>query len=313
MAFETKAWLADLGFTDAEITDLLPKFDARKAKVEAGQLRQSDYDRRMNEGKAALAQQQQAIADKDAQLNAEMAEWARLKQTDATAAAEQKTRVQQLETEKFQLEQSLKDLATQAGVDPATVLPTRTTPGPDPKPAPAAPALPFDPTQVVTFDKLGPIVSLLLNQSPEIYAITAEHQRLTGKPLPPEDLAAMVQEMPVRAGKKQPADLRAIWEEKYSISDLRRTTAEAAHTAELQAEYQRGQLDARTTASLPTAHAPGTVAPIFHHPEGQTAGSKAPGLSEARAAQSARVGRTQRAITALATGKYRDQATTSHG
>ena len=314
--FDTRAWLTDLGFGTDEVTSLLPQFEGRKDKVAAHQLRQSDYDRRMNAGKATLEAKQAELDAKDQQLNQEMAEWAVLKQTDTKAAAEAQKTIAAIKQEKFQLEQAIDTLAQQAGIDPATVLPQRgsTTP-PPPAPSSSAPALPagFDPSKVLTIDQLGPIVSLLLNQSPDIYAITQEHQRLTGKPLPPEDLQAMVTEMPTRAARKQPADLRAIWEAKFNVPELRRTQAEAQRQADLKAEYDRGQMDARTNAALPTAHAPGLTSPVFHHPESAPGAPKAPGLSDARAAQATRLGRTQRAITALTTGKYRSQATPGGG
>src|SRR5215510_11791765 len=82
---ELKAALkSDAGFTDEQLTGLLkPQLEA----LANGYMRQSDYDRAMNEGKAELAKSQADLAAANERLNTEIAEWGRVQREGGEATA----------------------------------------------------------------------------------------------------------------------------------------------------------------------------------------------------------------------------------
>lgn len=252
-------WLKDdLGFTEAEAKELAPKFEPRREKIEGGYLRQADYSRIMGDVKKL----QDQIASKDAQLNAEMAEWAALQNQDETKAAQLRTELDTTKVEKFQLEQKLKAFAEEHGVDPATVLPAKTpaTGDPNPNPNPAPKPAPFDETKFINREQFGSVTDYLLSVPAELAAIAQEHFDLTGERL---DTRPLITELKSRVAAKKPADLRAIWEEKADIPAKRQAKATADHDREIQEAEARGREAARSEQMLPGAHAAGTHAPVF--------------------------------------------------
>lgn len=246
-------WLKeDLGFTDEEVKELAPKFETRKDKISEGYLRQSDYSKAISEAQ----QLQTALAAKDAQLNAEMVEWSAIKGQDEDAAAKLRTELEQTQLEKFGIEQKLRTLAEQHGVDVNTLIPEKKTPvEPPAKPTPA-----FDESKFVGRDQFGAVTDYLLTVPAELAAIAQEHFDLTGERL---DTRPLITELKARVSKKQPADLRTIWEEKNGIPEKRTAAATAAHAKEISEAEARGRESARSEAQIPGASAPGTHAPVF--------------------------------------------------
>ena len=79
MAVDVLKWLKeDMKFSDDEIKDLAPRFqaDGRADLLEKGYLRVQDYSKKMDEGKAALKTQQDELSAANDRLTAEMADWA---------------------------------------------------------------------------------------------------------------------------------------------------------------------------------------------------------------------------------------------
>lgn len=262
--FDTKKWLKeDLGFTDAEVTTLAPQFEGRAAKVAEGYLRQADYSRTM----ADVQKLQTQIASKDAQLNAEMAEWATLQGQDSERATQLRTELEASRVEKFQLEQRLKAFAEEHGVDPATILPKGSTGDPAVVPPVVTPPA-IDPSKYVDRAQFGQVTDYLLTVPAELAAISQEHFNLTGQHL---DTRPLITELKSRVAKKQPADLRHIWEETNQIPEKRTAAAQAKHDQEISEAEARGREAARSEAMLPgAAAAPGTHAPVFTGLQGES-------------------------------------------
>jgi hypothetical protein len=273
-AFDTTRWLKeDLGFSDDDVKVLLPKFEARKEKVAGGYLRQADYNRAMDEGRQSLQRLQADLKAKDDQLTREMAEWASLQQGDEKKAETLRTELEQTRLEKFQLEQRIKAVAEEHGLDMTKILPTGTTPPPAPgapgsTPPPKAPDL----SQFVSTTQFGGVVDYMLSLPAELAAIGHEHHALTGQVL---DTRPLVQELKARVAAKKPADLRTIWEEQHKIPDLRETKAKEKYEADLKAAEARGREAARSEAALPNQHPVGHTAPVFTKlGPGESGGSK---------------------------------------
>lgn len=253
-ALDLLNWLKDdLGFTEAEAKELAPKFESRREKIEGGYLRQADYSRVMGDVKKL----QDQIAAKDAQLNAEMAEWATMQGRDEVKATELRTELDTTKVEKFQLEQKLRTLAEEHGVDVTTILPKAPAAG-DPPPVPKAPEI--DTSKFINREQFGSVTDYLLSVPAELAAIAQEHFDLTGERL---DTRPLITELKARVAAKKPADLRTIWEEKSDIPAKRQAKATADHDREITEAEARGREAARSESMLPGAHAPGVHAPVF--------------------------------------------------
>jgi hypothetical protein len=244
-------WLKeDLGFSDEEVKELAPKFETRKGKIEEGYLRQSDYSKVIAEAQKL----QTELAAKNEQLNAEMVEWSAIKGSDESAALKLRTELEATQLEKFAIEQKLRTLAEEHGVDPTTLIAK-------PTPEPVKPEVPkFDESKFVGRDQFGAVTDYLLTVPAELAAIAQEHFDLTGVRL---DTRPLIAELKARVSKKQPADLRQIWEEKNGIPEKRTAAATAAHDKEIADAEARGREAARSEAQIPGASAPGTHAPVF--------------------------------------------------
>jgi hypothetical protein len=249
--FDTLKWLQeDLGFTPDEAKALSPQFDKRKDKLSEGYLRQADYSKSMNDLKTLQGQ----LAAKDHQLNNEMAEWAKLQGEDENKAAKLRTELDTTKVEKYQLEQKIKTLAEEHGIDIAQVLPKEPT-VPEPPKAPA-----FDETRFVPREQFGSVIDYMLGVPAELQAIAQEHFDLTGERL---DTRPLIADLKALVAKKQPADLRQIWETKYQVGEKRTEKSKADHAAEIAAAEARGREAARSEAQLPGQHPTGVHAPIF--------------------------------------------------
>jgi len=291
MAFDTRAWLKDLGFNDLEIVDLEPKFHPRASDLEKHQLRQSDYSRFVNEYKAKNDQLAQEYKAKNDQLTQEMADWASVQATTAAEQQQKQAALDALEQEKLKLTQAVTRLAEQAGVDPKTVLGGELPP-PKPKDEPK----PFDPAPV--YGAIGGVTEFLLGLMGSMPAMADEHYRLTGERL---DSRKIVEEVKARAAKKEAVDPVAIWEGLYDIPAKREAARQKAHDDEIKAAEQRGREAARSEAAIPGTQAPGIHAPIFLGERKSAMARPQPGRNTAQFAQ------------ALASGKYRTPTPTREG
>lgn len=264
--FDTLKWLKeDLGFSEADAKALLPKFEPVKAKVAGGYLRQADFSRAMNEGKQELDRLQTELKTKDAQLTREMAEWASLQQGDDKKVEALRTDLEQTRLEKFQLEQRIRSVAEEHGIDVTKIITTAPgqppVPGQPPAPIPGQPPpSPIDTSKFVGMEQFGGVVDYMLSLPAELAAIGYEHQQLTGEVL---DTRPLVQELKARVAKKTPADIRTIWEETHKIPALRETKTKEKYDADIKAAEERGRNAARSEAALPGQHPAGHTAPVF--------------------------------------------------
>ena len=290
MAFDTRAWLKDLGFTETEILDLEPRFVSRADTLEKHQLRQADYSRFVNEYKTKNDTLAADYKTKNDQLTQEMADWASVQATTANEQQQKQTALDSLEQDKLKLTQAVTRLAEQAGVDPKTVLGGELPP-PKPKDEPK----PFDPAPV--YGAIGGVTDFLLGMMGSMPAMAAEHYKLFNESL---DTRKIVEEVKARAAKKEAVDPVQIWETLYDIPAKREAARVKTHDDEIKAAEQRGREAARSEAAIPGTQAPGIHAPIFHGHESALKRPQ-PGGNTAKFAQ------------ALASGKYRQAPPTREG
>ncbi len=290
MAFDTRAWLKDLGFTETEILDLEPRFVSRADTLEKHQLRQADYSRFVNEYKTKNDTLAADYKTKNDQLTQEMADWASVQATTANEQQQKQTALDSLEQDKLKLTQAVTRLAEQAGVAPKTVLGGELPP-PKPKDEPKA----FDPAPV--YGAIGGVTDFLLGMMGSMPAMAAEHYKLFNESL---DTRKIVEEVKARAAKKEAVDPVQIWETLYDIPAKREAARVKTHDDEIKAAEQRGREAARSEAAIPGTQAPGIHAPIFHGHESALKRPQ-PGGNTAKFAQ------------ALASGKYRQAPPTREG
>ncbi len=287
MAFDTKAWLInDLGYTEAEATELLPRFAGREEKLASGQLRQADYSKHMN----GLKDQEAGLKATSDRLNKELAEWAEIKGADSSEAAQIRARLELVEQEKLTIQQTLERVATENGLDLKTLLPEKKV---EPK-VPETKTPTFDENKFVSREQLGAVTAVLLRNPAQLLAISQQHQALFGEPLP--DAGPLYDKFVAAAAKDPNASLMRVWEDEFKVPEKRQEVAAAKYTADIAAAEARGAENARSQAAIPGQQAPGHNAPIFTK-LGAEGGSH---LQRPQAGAS-----TRSFATSLASGKYR--------
>lgn len=293
--FDTKKWLVDdLGFSEAEATALFPQFEARADKVGAGFMRQSDYDRSMNEGKAELKKAEDALAAASENLNREMAEWASLTAAEKTAATQLRADLESSQQEVLRLKQSVTRIASEHGLDATKLLGDSPLPKKEePKPAPV------DLSGYAKVDQIAGLASMALTLPAELQQIAAEHQELFGKRL---DTREIVKELQTRAGTKgnqKSLDPRVIWEEMNNVPTKREEVAETKYNDAIKAAEARGREAALSEQQLPGQQQPGRHAIVF-------GGNRTSKVERPQPGQ-----RLGAAVAALRSGKYKGQEKTA--
>lgn len=296
MAFDIKKWLMeDMKFSDAEATEMMPRFTPERVGVIEKNIGLSSANASANAEVAKLQSDLKAANDK---LNAEMAEWATLTTAEKAEATALRASLEAAQVRTVQLESRLTTLATQHGVDPKALLEGAAI-VPEVK-KPDVPAV--DPSKFVDVERFGTTVGYALDLPAQIDYIQREHHKLTGEYIDARDL---VREIKQNAGKKDGVvDPVALWEAKYQIPAKRDAKAKADFDKQISDAEARGEERARSSAALPNATSPGRHAPVF--------GSKgADGTVQPRtsALKRPQPGQTvNAAVSAFQTHKYRSKA-----
>ncbi len=305
MAFDVKAWLKDLGFSDEEQTTLLPQFSTRGDALEQHQLRQADYSKVQNTFKAEMTAEREKLAVADAKLNAEVVEWGKLQGAGTKAQAEAQKRIATLEQQVLTGRQRIEQIALTASIDPAEYLKgLEASPQPppaDPTAKPADPNAPKPPdlTGYVKTADVAAINDYLFQTTMALPGIAAEHLALTGEPL---DTAALGKEIQRRAQANEVFTPRDVWETLHDIPTKRAVKAEATAKERDEQNFQRGHEAALSEAAVPVGAPAGKHAVIFQ-PDGE-------GKPHESALERPQPNvRTTSAVQALVAGKYRSENT----
>jgi hypothetical protein len=258
MAFDTAKWLSEMGFGEAEVKELAPKFETRAEQLEKNQLRQADYSRAQN----ALKGEQEKLTAANERVNAEMAEWARLQAEGGEVTAKMRESLEKAEQKALTLTQRVQRIAIDAGLDPAKALE-----GIDQQPPPKKEeAPPVDLSKYVPADQFAQLSNYLFNMAAQMPMLAAEHHALTGETL---DTAALAAEIQARAGKKgAQLDPRAVWEEKHEIPAKRQAKEQAARAEEIRLAELKGFERARTEQALPVPPSNGVRSPMLRSQDG---------------------------------------------
>ncbi len=298
---EAKAWLKAQGFTDEDVTEIEARFTPEKmAKIAEGTMRQDEFDRTMDEGKAALATEVQALADANARLNTEMAEWATHQNNGKAATVQMQTDLDAAQARVTQLTSRVTKLATEAGVDPKALLgdvePVK------PKEPDMKGFVRVDDLDAEINKRLGRLATGILDVPAELFQLGQEHQKLFGESLDTRPLVAEIKKRAATQGNQESLDPRAVWEEMHSVVDKRTEVDLAAHDAEITAAVERGRQEGRSEQALPgSTTMPGHHAAVFV--EGRKSALERPQpLSTVTAA-----------ATALRSGKYRQTSGSGAG
>lgn len=292
---DVKAFLKDLNFTDAEITELAPKFDTpeRVEALKKGQLRLSDYSKSMD----GLKKDQDALKTASARLDAEMAEWATVQAQGGEITKKMRDDLDAAQLKVTQLTSRVTRIATDAGLDVTKAL-EGIEQEPVKKVDPPAPAI--DLTGYVKADTIGVLTDFMLTLPAELDAIAREHFDLTGQYLDTRGIVTEIKARSATRGNQKPLDPRAIWEEQQQIPTKRQEKATRDHDAEITAAEQRGADRVRTEQALPIPPSTGVRSPVLRGIEGKTHES----VLKRPVPESA----VRSAAAALATGKYRKPA-----
>jgi len=256
-------------------------------------MRQADYDRAMNEGKAELAKSQSDLAAANERLNTEIAEWGRVQNEGGEATRKMRSEMEKAQAEVLRLQQTVQRVAADHGLD-ATALLGSTPPAPPP-----APAHNFDEQFQAVNTQLGSLADAMLTLPAELQQIATEHQALYGEHVDPRTI---VRELKTRAGTRgnqKSLNPREIWEEMYKVADKRAEVAKATHDKAIADAREEGRQAGLSEAAIPGHHSPGpnySHSPLFNR-------DRASILKRPQPQQA-----VNRAVAAFASGKYRQPA-----
>lgn len=250
--FDIKKYLIEeMGFPEAEATTMAGNFKPENvAKVQASRST-------MEAERAKVTKAQTDLEAANERLNAEMAEWAQLTSAEKANATAQAARIEELEGKAFQLQQKLTRVATDAGIDPKTVLPTE--PVVEPKKEKTVPD--FDASKYVEKNALSPALDYALELPATLQFIADQHRDLFGQNL---DTREIMKEIRSTAGKPGAvADPVAVWESKFKVPERRSALAEESRQKELKAAEDRGYARRAEEIASPGPATPGNRSPVF--------------------------------------------------
>lgn len=297
LVLKAEEWLKEIGFTDDDVETMKATYTPeRMVKIAEGYLRQTDYDRTMDEGQAALTTAQTDLAAANTRLNTEMAEWATVQRDGKEASAKLQTDLETAQARSIELTARVTKLATDAGVDPKTILgevePVTTTK--DTKPDLTG-YVKVDDLDAAINKRLGGLASGILDVPAELYQLGQEHQQLFGAPLDTRPIVAEIKKRAGTASNQESLDPRAVWEELHSVVDKREEVATATHDAEIAAAVERGRTEMASEQALPgSTTVAGRHAAIFGDKDRKSALERPQPLTTVNAA-----------AAALTSGKYR--------
>lgn len=294
---DAKNWLKDIGFDEATVDDLAAKFTATQLeKIAEGYMRQDDYDRMMNDGKAELTTAQTELAAANDRLNTEMAEWARVKAEGGQLTTQMRADLEAAQADALKARQALERIGQEHGIDVTKILEGMTVKSTTAVPAAAAATTSDLSGYVKVSDAnslIGSVANMALRLPATLLTISREHQDLFGQPL---DTQAIVEELSKRAntkGNQKSLDPTEIWHELHGVAAKRAEVDKQRYDAAIAAAEQRGREAALSESALPgQVTAPGRNAPIFAEARKSVLNRPQPGE---------RVGA---AVAALRTGKY---------
>lgn len=282
---------ADAEFTDEQLAGLNKK---QLESLANGYMRQTDYDRQMNDGKAELEKSRGDLATANERLNAEMAEWATLTAAEKSTATKQRADLEKAQGDVLRLRQTMERIGTDNGVDV-----TKYLDGAPPPPKKEDSLV--DLTGYAKSDDLNrsvqSLADMMLTLTPDLLQLSVEHQQLFGKPLDTRDIVKEIRSRAATKGNQKPLDPRAIWEEQHKVPEARTTADKKKYDDAIAQAEARGREAALSESVIPgqTTH-PGRHSIVFGGERKSAVQRPQPGETVARAA------------AALRTGKYREEA-----
>ena len=245
----------DAEFTDEQLAGLNKK---QLEALASGYMRQSDYDRAMNEGKAELAKAQGELDAANGRLNAEMAEWATLTAAEKQNATKQRQDLERAQADVLRLRQTVERVGQETGVDVSKYLEGQPAPVKQPEPASV------DLTGYAKLDQLqaanAQLAEMMLSFTPELMQLSIEHQALYGQPLDARDIVKELRSRATTKGNQKPTDPRAIWEELHKVPEKRAEVEKKRFDDAIAQAEARGR-----EAAMSEAHIPGqTTSPGRH-------------------------------------------------
>lgn len=284
---------ADVGYTDEQLAGLTAP---QLQKLADAFMRQSDYDRAMNEGKAELQKAQDELKAANDRLNAEMAEWATIQADGGKVTAKMQRDLESAQAKAAALTARVTAIATQAGLDPTKALEgLETTEPPKPLTPDLTGYIKADQLDAEINKRLGGLATGILDVPATIAAIQYDHQQLFGKPMTGKEVQAIVTEIKTRAstrGNQKSLDPTDIWSEQHKVPEAREAAEKKRWTDMEAAAEARGREAARSEMLIPgSTAAPGHRSVVFGE-KGRTSSLQRPqpGTTVAKAAAAFRAG-----------------------
>lgn len=241
MAFDVEAAIKELDLS-VEDAATFRTLHGKYPKVKEFGMRQSEFDRAMNAGKAELAASKAALDQAKADVEAEvgsLATWQTEQQGKLTAA---QTRLAEEEGKALKARQALEKIASEAGVDPAKYLDTTTTVVP--------PVVkPADVPAGVSREDLARAMLGNARTAAEIVDVNREHRKLFGEDLPN---AGALLDAALEEAKRGNTNVTVtqIWEKVHGVPAKREAMRTADIDRRIEEARQAGELKGRTDAAL---------------------------------------------------------------
>lgn len=295
MALDIKKFLGELGFTPDKVEEMAPKFES--GHVSALEARYADPAKAKK--LAELESLEQQLNDRNNQLNLELSEWATLTASEKEAAGKLRADLEASQQEVLRLNQAVTRVATQAGIDPTTVLP-KASEAPAPKKESEMPN--FNPNDYARASDFQAISNFMLDLPSKLLRASREHHALTGEDLDTDAIVAEVRKLANQKGAD--VDPIKIWERMHDIPAKRKARDDERRTGEIRDAETRGYERARTEQALTPTATPGKRSPVLVRRN--DSGQFLPRESALKRPQPETAVRS--AAAAFSTGKYRQKA-----
>jgi hypothetical protein len=297
---EVESWISELGLTPEERKVFDPFLDKpeRIEKVKGSVLRQSEFSKKMQALDKQKAELEAAVAEKERIVAEDAASLGTWKQTADKTLADNQKALEDAKTKAFRLEERMKSLATQYGVDPKELGLDGEPKPPETKPSLVPDASEFDKRYLARgdADKLLAEVKSSPFIAAELEDIVDEHRTLFGKGVNRREL--------VSNALKNKRTLREEWETSNEVAKRRDELKEKEIEERINAKVAEERTKILSEHKLPVTRGAESGSPIL----GMRDDLKLAGTDRSKVTGA---GAVDAAVAAYNTGKYRNAPPTT--
>lgn len=284
MAFDLDKFVNDLDDVTAEERDQLRGLFGKSKKAQGAVLRQSDYDRLMNDNKSTLAAKEAEVEQRRADVDKEFAALATWKTDQDGRITQMQDALAKAERDELVARQAVQRLAQENGIDPNTLLAATTVVPPGKQVV--------DPNtgDFVSETELTRRMSLMavgqFRTNAQLLDLEREHRLVFGTEMPSAE--GLLDEVLAEAKRgNTSASLRDVWRKKYNVDAKLEEKKEADIQKRITDAVRENEVKLRSDAALGSRQfseeplSPALRMAKAHHAKTADPGAVRPGVAAA--------------------------------